>query len=296
MTVVLKGDKRRPSGQGPGARVFYGLSSHELSGITGSPRPSSPARRPARTPNAAPQRGVTPRQQPARTRRRFHANATSPDEHGCKTAGSAYVRSNPTPATHLRRSEPVTLECVTGFSRERERLRRPSDVPRGPCVGQIRPSADVGDERSIWRLSCGNDPQRKHLLMPRAGVRGRARCCRRERRPRQVLRWRSATTTRRHAAGRTGGGPAAWRPAAGRARSRGRRARLRPRRSSVAGPAGSLLLLANRREARVVAQGGRRYARAASRRPQGRPSCGPWPDHTRRCPPQENSTRAVRPG
>ena len=41
MTVVLKGDKRRPSGQGPGARVFYGLSSHELSGITGSPRPCS---------------------------------------------------------------------------------------------------------------------------------------------------------------------------------------------------------------------------------------------------------------
>ena len=172
----------------------------------------------------------------------------------CKTAGSAYVRSNPTPATHLRRSEPVTLECVTGFSRERERLRRPSDVPRGPCVGQIRPSADVGDERSIWRLSCGNDPQRKHLLMPRAGVRGRGRCSRRDRRPRRVIRWRSATTTRRRAAGRTADGPTAWRPTGGRARSGGRRARLRPRRSSVAGPAGSLLLLANRREARVVAK------------------------------------------
>jgi len=36
----------------------------------------------------------------------------------CKTVGSAYVGSNPTPATHLRRSEPVTLECVTGFRRK----------------------------------------------------------------------------------------------------------------------------------------------------------------------------------
>jgi hypothetical protein len=44
VTVVLKGDKRRPSGQDPGARVFYGLSSHKLSGITGSPRPSSQPR------------------------------------------------------------------------------------------------------------------------------------------------------------------------------------------------------------------------------------------------------------
>ena len=44
-------------------------------------------------------------------------------------------------------------------------------------------------------------------------------------RPRRAIRWRSATRTRRHAAGRTGGGPAAWRPAAGRVRSGGRRAR-----------------------------------------------------------------------
>ncbi len=56
----------------------------------------------------------------------------------CKTVGSAYVGSNPTPATSFRRSEPVTLDCVTGFSRERERLRRPSAVPRGPYVGRIR--------------------------------------------------------------------------------------------------------------------------------------------------------------
>jgi len=35
----------------------------------------------------------------------------------CKTVGSAYVGSNPTPATRFRRSEPVTPDCVTGFSR-----------------------------------------------------------------------------------------------------------------------------------------------------------------------------------
>ena len=33
----------------------------------------------------------------------------------CKTVGSAYVGPNRTPATHFRRSEPVTLDCVTGF-------------------------------------------------------------------------------------------------------------------------------------------------------------------------------------
>ena len=59
----------------------------------------------------------------------------------CKTVGSAYVGSNPTPATRFRRSEPVTRDCVTGFPAQRERLRRPSAVSLGPCVGQIRPSA-----------------------------------------------------------------------------------------------------------------------------------------------------------
>ena len=61
----------------------------------------------------------------------------------CKTVGSAYVGSNPTPATHFRRSKPVTLDCVTGVSRERERLRGPSAVPGGLCVGQIESSDDI---------------------------------------------------------------------------------------------------------------------------------------------------------
>jgi hypothetical protein len=46
----------------------------------------------------------------------------------CKTVGSAYVGSNPTPATRFRRSKPVTLDCVTGFSRERERLHRRPNI------------------------------------------------------------------------------------------------------------------------------------------------------------------------
>ena len=52
----------------------------------------------------------------------------------CKTVGSAYVGSNPTPATHLRRSKPVTRDCVTGFSVPNERLRKRSAVSRGLCV------------------------------------------------------------------------------------------------------------------------------------------------------------------
>jgi hypothetical protein len=49
----------------------------------------------------------------------------------CKPVGSAYVGSNPTPATRFRRSEPVPQECVTGFSRQDERLHIPSAVPVG---------------------------------------------------------------------------------------------------------------------------------------------------------------------
>ena len=74
----------------------------------------------------------------------------------CKTVGSAYVGSNPTPATHLRRSKPVTLDCVTGFSAERERLREPSAVSRGLCVGRIRASPGLCGYRLRGHLSCGN--------------------------------------------------------------------------------------------------------------------------------------------
>ncbi len=93
----------------------------------------------------------------------------------CKTVGSAYVGSNPTPATRFRRSKPVTLDGVTGFWRERERLRRPSAVVRGLCVGRIRPSPGFGPYRFRYRLTCGNasDGWRLHAV---------ARACQ-ERRP-----------------------------------------------------------------------------------------------------------------
>jgi len=56
----------------------------------------------------------------------------------CKTVGSAYVGSNPTPATSFRRSRPVTRDCVTGFSRERERLRRPLALGVGHAWARFR--------------------------------------------------------------------------------------------------------------------------------------------------------------
>ena len=74
----------------------------------------------------------------------------------CKTVGSAYVGSNPTPATSFRRSVPVTRDCVTGFCVQSERFRRPLALVCGPCVGQIRRSAAAGCERFICRLTWGN--------------------------------------------------------------------------------------------------------------------------------------------
>ena len=84
----------------------------------------------------------------------------------CKTVGSAYPGSNPGPATSFRRSEPMTLDCVSGSFVQRERLHRPSAFGCGPCVGQIQPSADVGHKRPRWLLSCGNNFYRKHLRGP----------------------------------------------------------------------------------------------------------------------------------
>ena len=48
--------------------------------------------------------------------RRSGAICRCRQERSVKTVGSAYVGSNPTPATHFRRSKPVTLDCVTGFT------------------------------------------------------------------------------------------------------------------------------------------------------------------------------------
>ena len=62
----------------------------------------------------------------------------------CKTAGSAYVGSNPTPATNFRRSKPVTLDCVTGFCVQKGAVHQTVGCVRGLCVGWIPPSASVG--------------------------------------------------------------------------------------------------------------------------------------------------------
>ncbi len=62
----------------------------------------------------------------------------------CKTVGSAYVGSNPTPATSFRRSEPVTLDCVTGFMYAKGAVTQTVGCVRGLCVGWIRPSARIG--------------------------------------------------------------------------------------------------------------------------------------------------------
>ena len=43
----------------------------------------------------------------------------------CKTVGSAYVGSNPTPATQNPRSEPLTRICVSGSCAQSKRFRRP---------------------------------------------------------------------------------------------------------------------------------------------------------------------------
>jgi hypothetical protein len=56
---------------------------------------------------------------------------------GCKPSGQpTLVRTQYLPP-NFRRSKPVTLDCVTGFSREKERLHEPSAPPR-PCPLYVR--------------------------------------------------------------------------------------------------------------------------------------------------------------
>ena len=86
MTVVLKGDKRRPSGQGPGARVLNGLSSqHKPASRAARPRSSQPRKtREAGTAGLRPpprrSRGASPkaRTPPAKPRHRAAANPSQP--------------------------------------------------------------------------------------------------------------------------------------------------------------------------------------------------------------------------
>jgi hypothetical protein len=72
LTVVLKGDKRRPSGQGPGARLRVGLASQKNSASRAaranrrSPALPVPPDQPSR-PRTAPRSGSDPRQATTRS-------------------------------------------------------------------------------------------------------------------------------------------------------------------------------------------------------------------------------------
>src|SRR5487761_328740 len=90
LTVVLTGDKRRPSGQGPGARLIYGLVSQRCSAsraarpIVAAPPAPRPLTSPHGTTRAAnpPRSGSDPRQ-PA---------TSSPAPHSQGTATAAAIR------------------------------------------------------------------------------------------------------------------------------------------------------------------------------------------------------------
>ena len=77
----------------------------------------------------------------------------------CKTVGSAYVGSNPTPATQNPRSEPLTRTCVSGSNAESKRFRRPlADVVGHTWARSVRsrgllvtPVAGI-----VRLLNCGN--------------------------------------------------------------------------------------------------------------------------------------------
>jgi hypothetical protein len=71
------------------------------------------------------------------------AGGTWTERAGYKTVGSAYVGSNPTPATqhlpqHFRRSKPMTSDGVTGFCVPERAVYGPLMKVCGPAVGRTR--------------------------------------------------------------------------------------------------------------------------------------------------------------
>ena len=112
LTSALTAAESDPQGQVPAPGCKTGSDPTNL--------PASQAARHHPTPPADPHepasphhRRGNPRQPPTRTYRKFHANATIPDEYGCKTVGSAYVGSNPTPATPWKNG-PLAAETRPG--------------------------------------------------------------------------------------------------------------------------------------------------------------------------------------
>jgi len=126
VTVVLKGDKRRPSGQGPGTRVRNGLASHKSPGLTGSPLPSSQPASPARpdrprTPQTRQQVRATKRQRPApgshpQPRTKFSGQRDRPRRAGLEPLHEA------TPIHRISRTEIKEPEqtSLTGYAQRTE--------------------------------------------------------------------------------------------------------------------------------------------------------------------------------
>jgi hypothetical protein len=120
-----------------GVPACFGRSACSADGVRGCPRDPPPGCQRPRTYGGQRRRGECHSDAFAQVRGYVMGRGAAV----CKTVGSAYVGSNPTPATRFRRSEPVTLDCVTGFCVQGERFSRPSAVVCGPCLGQIQPSA-----------------------------------------------------------------------------------------------------------------------------------------------------------
>jgi hypothetical protein len=135
----------------------------------------------------------------------------------CKTVGSAYVGSNPTPATLFRSSEPVTLDCVTGFVRAKGAVHQTVGCGlwamrgRDPAVCSRRTLSHMMP--SQLRKQSAGGAGAASVLACRAGVRGPWR----GRRGRAAYIWRTGSrpvptvrhTARCHACRRAARGPGA---------------------------------------------------------------------------------------
>src|SRR5580700_751052 len=93
----------------------------------------------------------------------------------CKTVGSAYVGSNPTPATQNPRLEPLTRSCVSGSNAENKRFRR----PLAGVVGHVwarsgRPSNPLVTPAAGPRM-CSELQKRSSVIESGGSGRGRAR-------------------------------------------------------------------------------------------------------------------------
>jgi hypothetical protein len=81
---------------------------------------------------------------------------------------------------HLRRSDPVTSDCVTGFWRQNKRLQKPSAVSvghtwarsasRGICGGLDQMASDLHKYHAGYTAGTREDDQRLHDAVGQAGA------------------------------------------------------------------------------------------------------------------------------